>query len=320
MRILSRVLRTGSGPDVAVELAGRHVSAARVELGPSGIVIAAHAVEELPSHALDVSLTNPNIRDRSAVRAVLGRVLERVGQPRRIGLIVPDLVAKVSLVRFAQVPARSEELKQLIRWQIRKAAPFSMDEAQVSYVPGERTDEGQEFIVVVARRDVVHDYEALCSEAGAHAGIVDLSTFNVVNAVLAGTAPPAGDWLLVNVASEYASMAILRGQHLIFFRNRSSDADETLADLVHQTAMYYEDRLQGKGFGRVVLSGTSAAGRQAADADQIRRSLEARLGARVETADARTAAALSDRIAASPALLNTLTPLVGLLLREREAA
>jgi len=36
--------------------------------------------------------------------------------------------------------------------------------------------------------------------------------------------------------------------------------------------------------------------------------------------DARTAVTLTDRIAASPSLLDTLAPLVGLLLRGREAA
>ena len=44
---------------------------------------------------------------------------------------------------------------------------------------------------------------------------------------------------------EYGTLAILRGRDLIFFRNRAEGSDETLADLVHQTAMYYEDRLGG---------------------------------------------------------------------------
>jgi hypothetical protein len=51
--------------------------------------------------------------------------------------------------------------------------------------------------------------------------------------------------------------------------------------------------------------------------DQIRRSLEERLRTPVDTVDPRGAAALTDRITAAPALLDTLTPLVGLLLRDR---
>jgi hypothetical protein len=138
----------------------------------------------------------------------------------------------------------------------------------------------------------------------------------VINAALAGAPDIADDWLLVNIASDSASLAILRGPHIIFFRNRTADTDGTLADLVHQTAMYYEDRLKGSGFARVILAGGAGAGQ--GEASELRRSLEERLGASVQTIDPRSAAALTDRIVASPALLETLAPLVGLLLRQRE--
>ncbi len=283
-------------------------------------MIAAHATETLPDGAIVPALTGQNIREKAIVLAALKSVLERVGRPRRIGLIVPDVVAKVSLVKFAQLPARAQDLDQLVRWQVRKSAPFSIDEAQVSYVAGRRADDGHEFIVSLARRELVEEYEGLCAEAGAHAGLVDLCTFNVINAVLLGSGKdvaPAGDWLLVNIAVDYASIALIRGSNLIFFRNRAADTDGTLADLVHQTAMYYEDRLSGAGFARVILAG-AASTRQAAELDEMRRGLEERLGAAVETIDPRAAAALTDRITAAPALLDTLAPLVGLLLRDRQ--
>jgi Tfp pilus assembly PilM family ATPase len=171
----------------------------------------------------------------------------------------------------------------------------------------------------MARRDVIEEYEGLCSEAGTHAGVVDLSTFNVINAVLAGSNAPDADWLLVNASADCASIALLRGADLIFFRSRAADTDGTLADLVHQTTMYYEDRLKGGGFSRVIVAGASAAA-AASDGvvDELRRSLETRLTTPVETVDPRTAATLTDRISVAPALLDTLAPLVGLLLRERK--
>jgi len=260
--------------------------------------------------------------DRSAVIGALGRLFDRLGgRPRRIGLVIPDPVAKVSLVRFEQVPTRLQDLDQLVRWQVRKTAPFSVDAAQLSYLRGARTGEGQDFVVSIARRDIIEGYESVCAEVGAHAGIVDLATFNVINTVIAGSEAAAGDWLVVNVAADYASIAILRGEDLIFFRNRSSETDGTLADLVHQAGMYYEDRLSGAGFGRVLLTGAAGGGsRQMAEVERIRRGLEERLGRTVENVDPRAAAALTDRISVAPALLDTLTPLVGLLLRGREAA
>src|SRR5262249_28099857 len=140
---------------------------------------------------------------------------------------------------------------------------------------------------------------------------VDIATFNVINAELAGSNASRGDWLLVNVAADSSSIAILRGEHVIFFRNRAAEAEGTLIDLVHQSAMYYEDRLQGAGFTQVILAGAGTG-----DVEQVGRELEARLGTAVLTIDPRGAAALTDRIAAAPALLDTLAPLVGMLLRD----
>jgi type IV pilus assembly protein PilM len=318
-------LSDAAAPDVAVEIAQGRVTAAAVERRGARIAVVAHGVELLPQGALVPSLTAANTHDRATVMTALNRVLERVGRPRRIGLVVPDAVAKVSLVRFESVPARQGDLDQLVRWQVRKAAPFPIDEAQVSYVRGLQAAEGQEFVVALSRRAVVEEYEALCLEAGAHAGVVDLSTFNVINAVLAASpldndaarAESRADWLLVNVAADSASIAILRGADLIFFRNRSADSDITVADLVHQTGMYYEDRLKGAGLARVILAGGSHG---AAEFAHIRRSLEERIGAAVETVDPTQAVSLTDRIAASPTFVDSLAPLVGLLLRDRGVA
>jgi hypothetical protein len=85
--------------------------------------------------------------------------------------------------------------------------------------------------------------------------------------------------------------------------------------------MYYEDRLSGAGFARVMLCGASTAGEgQAGDAEALRRGLEERLGTTVSAVDPRTAAAFTDRIDGSPALLDMLAPLVGILVRDGEAA
>ncbi len=234
-----------------------------------------------------------------------------------MALVLPDTVAKLSLLRFDQVPPKSQDLEQLIRWQMRKATPFRIEEAQLSWFPGvSLPDGGREFVVTAARRDIIEGYERACDAAGAHAGIVDMATLNLMNAVLAGPAP-AGDWLLVHVAADYATLAVVRGGDLIFFRNRAADADEDLAALVHQTAMYHEDRLGGGAFARVVLAGASSRG--TGHADRLRRAIEERLGSQVEALDVRGAVALRDRIAVAPDVLDAVAPAIGVLLREQVA-
>jgi Tfp pilus assembly PilM family ATPase len=300
-------------PGVAIEIGAGRIAGAAVERRGRQPVIGSHAVEPLPPGVLVPSLTAANVVDRSVVMTALNRVLERVGRPSRVALVVPDVVARVSLVRFEKVPARAADLDQLIRWQIRKTAPFPLEEAQVSHARGIRSADGQEFVVTVARRNVIEEYEPLCGEAGAHAGIVDLSTVGVVNALLAGGVAPAGDWLVINIAADSASIAIMRGGDLIFFRNRPADAEDSALELMYQTAVYYEDRLQGTGFSRAFAAGTSYAG---PDADAVRRSIEERIATTIENVDPRQIASMTDRITAAPALLDAMTPLVGLVLRD----
>jgi Tfp pilus assembly PilM family ATPase len=305
----------GDAPWAAVEIASDRVSVVGLTKDAGGPAVQGWAAEELPPGVVTPSLTSLNVSDGAAVTDALRRAAGRAGlKARRVGLVIPDLAAKVSLVPFDTVPDRAEDLSELINWQVRKAAPFRIEDAQVAHVPGApHGDKGRTFVVTMARRDVVRQYEDVCAAAGMHAGIVDLASFNVINAVLAGRSRPEGDWLLVNTTRESQTLAIMRGGSLMFFRNRSLDGDETLPDLVHQTAMYYEDRLQGAGFERVVLAGDAGQG------DDTRKSLADRLRAPVTSIEPRQVAALSSRGLddLQPGAAEALVAPLGLLLRER---
>jgi type IV pilus assembly protein PilM len=306
-------------PDAAIQIAPEAVSVAILGFRGGEPVVQGYAIEPLSAGVLAASLTATNVPGRPAVAEAIQRALDRVGvRPKRVGLVIPDPAARVSLVRFDQVPARQEDLEQLIRWQIRKSAPFSIDDAALSFDLGTRTgDSGAEFVVVLARRDIVREYETLCEDAGMHAGVVDLATLSVVNLCLAGQTGATGDWLVVHVQPTYTSVVILRGSQVIFFRSSSETDDVALADMVHQTTMYYQDRLAGQGFSRVLLGGI---GRGAAALDQIRRTLGERLGSSIDAIDPTQTASLTDRIAVAPEVMSTLAPLVGVMVRARAEA
>ena len=302
-------------PSIAFELTATRVTGVVLAEHGGGRIVSAHASEALPAGAAAPSL-NANVLDERALAGAIDAVMQRLGQrTRRAALVLPDSVAKVSLVRFDKVPAKQPDLEQLIRWQVRKAAPFRIEDAQVAWLRSvDLPDGGAEFLVTLARRDIIEAYERACELAGVHAGLVDIASFNQINAVLADE-PISGDWLLIAVAADYATLAVIRDGNIVFFRNRATAGESDLADLVHQTAMYHEDRLGGGGFARAVLSGTSVMGMETAE--RLRRTLEERVGLRVAPIDFRKAADLRDRVTADAELLDTLAPSVGILLRER---
>jgi type IV pilus assembly protein PilM len=307
-----------SPPDAAIEISAESVSVGVLGTRGSDAVVQGFATAALPPGAVAPSLTAHNIVDRAAVGAAVRAACDRVGQrPRRAALVIPDLAARVSLVRFDHVPSRREDLDQLIRWQVKKSSPFPVEDACVTYSAGARSGGAGEFVVVSARRETIREYEAVCAEAGIYAGLVDVATLCVVNLYLAAPSPPQGDWMVVHMRPDYTSLAIMRGGDPIFFRNRAEGDAEGLADVVHQTAMYYQDRLEGKGFERVLAGGT---GRSTDAVELTRRELEARVGTAVESIDPSRIAPLTDRLSATPSQLAALAPLVGMLMRSRAEA
>jgi hypothetical protein len=305
-------------PPAAVEISSARVNA--VALSAHGApVITGHAIEPLPAGLVTPALNAVNVHDQAALAGAIKAALDRLTpRPKRVALILPDIIGKVSLLRFEKVPAKAQDLEQLLRWQIRKTVPFRIEDAQVSWVEGAPIgDGGREFVVLASRRDIVQSYERPCEDAGVHAGIVDIASFNLVNAVLATVrGAGSGDWLLVHPAHDSATLIVVRDGRVIFYRNRPADGSANdMGDLVHQTAMYFEDRLGGGRFSRVVLAGASVHG---AAAESMRAQIEERLGTRVDSLDVRGAVTMRDRIAAGPDVLDALAAPVGVLLRDRE--
>ncbi len=212
-----------------------------------------------------------------------------------------------------------QDLEQVIRWQVRKSAPFAIEEAQLGYETGLRADDGQEFIVTLARRDVIAEYEALCARKPARTRASSTCRRSTSSTRCSSAeAVPAGDWLLVNIAPGWESIAIMRGRHLIFFRSRGADGEGTLADLDSPDRDVLRGppervRIQPRAAVRRVGGGDV---RSVCAADSPSGSATT-----VETVDPTRAAALRGPHQRRPGGCSTRsTPLVGLILRTREAA
>ena len=313
---LLRSLLTTPGPTVAVSIVPEHVIAVQVESRRQEVVVRGHAQAPLPPGAVTPAVVGANLADpplvAEAVDDVLGQLPRR---PRRVALLLPDGAAKVSMVRFATVPARAADLEGMLRWQVRKTVPFSVDEAQLDWSRGRLTAGGeQEFVVVLARRTVVQEYERVCTAAGIHAGLVDLLGFSLLDTALARGAGDEGvDWLLVHIGSGSSTLVVVRGRHPLLFRTVTSEG-ESLGDVVHQTAMYYEDRLGGSGLSYAIVGGGNAT---PDGADAIQRVIEDRLAIAVEPIAARMAPLVPEGNGVESAVLDGLAAPIGVLLESR---
>jgi type IV pilus assembly protein PilM len=311
MTLLARWLASPP-PDAAIEIAADRVAAVAVSMRSDGPAVSGYASEALRPGVVTPSLTGTNVADRHAVVGAIRRVLEKLGgRTRRVALVIPDTAVKVSLLRFDNVPARRDDFEQLVRWQLRKAAPFPVESAAVTSSPAMAlADGGREFLVELARQECIREYESVCEDAGLYAGLIDTATISLLG-LIGGNSGADGDWLLVHVRPDYTSIAIVRDGAIIFYRNRSEDGQETVADLVHQTSMYYQDRLSGGRFARAYLAGAGRVAGSTAD----REAIEERLGVPIEPIESAHAPAFANRIAATADLVDLVGPPVGILRR-----
>ena len=126
-----------SPPDLAIEI-GAEASPRRGPVAWIRRAVLGYVVEPLPPGTVVPSLVSPNIPDVTVVAKVLTQVLSRLGgRSKRAALVVPDTVAKVSLIRFEKVASSQSDLMELVRWQVRKSAR-SRSNNRCSYLPAHR--------------------------------------------------------------------------------------------------------------------------------------------------------------------------------------
>ena len=99
--------------EAALEISPAAVSVAVLGGRSANPVVQGYAVEPLPPGAVTPSLTSTNIADPDAVARALDSACQSLGlKPKRVAVVIPDVAAKVSLVRFDQIPTRRDDLNQ----------------------------------------------------------------------------------------------------------------------------------------------------------------------------------------------------------------
>jgi type IV pilus assembly protein PilM len=280
----------------------------------------------LPHDALSVSFTKPNLQSPEQVRPVVQEGLELldVEAGEAVSLLLPDSVARVSLLDFPELPLRRKETRPLVRFRLQKTIPFRMEDAVLGYsILGRKADGTTRLLAVLLHRNVLGQYEDLLRDLGVLPELVDLSSLNLLNLCrgdLGPQLPESGDWLLANLTEDFLTLMILRGEEIVFFRckgrqtlagSNGFSTEGALREL-RGSLSYYNEKLAGKGLDRCFVR--TASGRD----DSFQRGLSEATGVEAETLDPvgilEVPGAL-DR--PDPVLAQHLVPLVGMAHRHQ---
>jgi hypothetical protein len=258
-------------PPVAIEIDGDSITGVRVAAErKSGRLVVRHAVRrDLPAGAMEPSLVRPNILDEEAVGSALDEVLKALGPvEHRVSLLVPDQAARVALLGFNALPGTRSELFDMVRFRMAKSLPFRAEEAALDVMPiggSANASVGASagsVLAVFMHRPVLEQYETLLKRRGRWPGLVGLSTLELFN-LFRGKLDKDGhdqDQMLLNLTRRYLSLLILSQGQVLFYRCKPHPDGAGLgADFaglrreIYTSLAFYQEKLLGRGIGRIHL-------------------------------------------------------------------
>ncbi len=285
-------------PRLACEIAPLRVVAARVG---SGQTIASCAVRALAAGAVAPNLSAANLSNAAAVRDAIREAFGVVGsQGRDVIMILPDSCCRVSLIDLDTLPAKQQDAEAVVRFRLKKALPFDVDKARVSFQAQPASQGAVRVLTTVALASVLDEYEAAVRDAGYAPGVVLPSTLAALGCVDAATAT-----LLIHVGSQTLTVAGVDQDRLLLFRTLENPLGaevngEQIADDVHASVVFFEDTY-GTKIRRILVSGVAT--------ERVSEALEAHTG--VKPQDLLLSSQLGDAAISAPRAL--LGPVVGAL-------
>jgi type IV pilus assembly protein PilM len=198
---------------------------------------------------LRVSPSEENIlRAESMARAVREVTGDAPGRRRRTAaVILPDHAGRTTVLDFDTFPSKAEEQESLVRFRLRKAVPFDIDSASVSFHPQPRA--GSKKVDVVASSmslETLARYEAPFRAAGLHVGLVTTSMLAALNSL-----PGAGCQVLVKLSSLVLAVGVTDGGALRLLRTIElpGASPDAIAEHLLPTLTFVEDEWGKKPLG-----------------------------------------------------------------------
>lgn len=222
------------------------------EITPEGVIAARQAKAEQRVMAfapLAAGLVRPglgaaNFTNAGAVSSAVRKALEDVGaREKQLTLVIPDAAVRVLILDFDSLPSKPHEALPIVRFRLRKLAPFEVDDAAVSYQVIRQKQGQMRVLVTVMPVEVRAEYEQVVREAGYEPGVLLPSMLAAL-----GTIPSGEAALVVNRNGASLTTAIANGDELLLHRTLELPASERaqredLAQAVSVASAYFEDTL-----------------------------------------------------------------------------
>jgi len=224
-------------PAMAFEISEAGIAAARTaghaELEFQPLKPGTLAISPLKDNVLDTGEFDTVVRSLAASQALRKR--------KDVALILPDFCTRVAVLDFDGFPGDAKEQASLVRFRLKRAVPFDIESAALSYFV-QHSGKATEVVAVVAPLEIVARYEAPFRAAGMNPGLVMTSSLAALELA------PEGGLTVVAKLSGHVLTVIVRQKHalkLVRCIELPSPALEEIAAVLLPTLVYIEDNLGG---------------------------------------------------------------------------
>ena len=227
-------------PGLACEITPEGVIAARQTAADQAVM----AFAPLETGSVQPGLSAANFADQPTIIAALRSALDEVAQrEKQLTLVVPDAAVRVLILDFDSLPSKAQEAMPIVRFRLRKLAPFEVDDAAVSYQIMRHEQNQMRVLVTVMPAAVRAEYEGVVRAAGYEPGVILPSMLASLAALRSSDAA-----LVVNRNGLSLTTAITNGDELFLHRtlelpaSASAQRDE-VAQAVSVASAYFEDTM-----------------------------------------------------------------------------
>jgi type IV pilus assembly protein PilM len=149
------------------------------------------------------------------------------------------------IIKKISIPATSEEeLAEVIPWEAEQYIPFDVEDVNLAYqvLTGGGGDGNMDVLLVAAKKDKIHDYTSVVTQAGRNPVLVDVDVFALQNCYEMNYDPdPSQTVALLNVGASVMNINIVRGGIPLFTRDVSVGGNQYTDALQKELDLSYED-------------------------------------------------------------------------------
>ena len=170
---------------VGLEISQGYISAVELEFKDKAAFLKKSGKIELPPLLVTPSFREENISDAEKFKAAIKNLFDNAGiNGKQIAVALPDASVKISFLEFEDIPKEREKIIELIKWNLKKALPFSSHEAIIDFqVLDTPSGESRSYrlIATLIKKDVLEQYENLLSGCHLIPDVIIPSSFALYN-------------------------------------------------------------------------------------------------------------------------------------------